>query len=89
MGKMQPLLSITDLDQMVVAFTRNMNDETMEQFRSFMASQELRFLPLKTMAYALKVGDVTWALRCYLNQQDKVDRTSGGFHGWMRQMCGL
>lgn len=86
---MSKLLSISDLQEMASCFAANLNPETRRELDVFLASEELKFLPFKTMRLAADQGNAEWAVRIYLNQQDKIDRHRGLFHGWMMKMCGV
>ena len=41
------------------------------------------------MRVVVSEENAEWAVRIYLNQQDKIDRNRGEFHGWMMKMCGV
>jgi hypothetical protein len=86
---MSTLLSIGDLPRLVACFGKNLNAMTLSELDAFLASEELRYLPFKSMLLAANRGDAEWAVRIYLNQQDKLDRNRGKFHGWMMKMCGV
>lgn len=86
---MNYLLSSSDLDSLSRAFEQNLNPETLSELEVFLASDELRFLPFKTFLCAAKQGNAEWAVRVYLNQQDKLDRQNGKFHAWMLRMCNV
>lgn len=85
----QPLLSISNLPEMVRCFAQNLNETTVKELEGFLQSDELRYIPVKAMRVVVSEENAEWAVRIYLNQQDKIDRNRGKFHGWMMKMCGV